>query len=108
MYVRMLKITVLLTRRSDLTHEEFAEYWENEHAPLVDDLPGIKRYTTAPVLKPEESQYDGVGEIYFETVEAMRKSFDNELGRQIREDEANFIDDIIILPADETVHIDRT
>lgn len=103
----MLKYTVLLTRRSDLTHDEFAQYWENEHAPLADDLPGVKRYTTAPVLNADDHPYDGVGEIYFDNIDDMRDAFDNDVGERIRADEENFIDDILVLPAAETVQYDR-
>ncbi|MHB9287939.1 EthD family reductase [Halobacteriales archaeon Cl-PHB] len=104
----MLKYTVLLEKRSDITHEEFAEYWEEEHAPLAFDLPGVKRYATAPVINPEEVPWDGVGELWFDSMDDMRSAFDNDLGREIREDEENFIDDILILPASETVQFDRT
>ena len=30
----MIKATVLLTRRPDLTHEQFSQHWKDEHASL--------------------------------------------------------------------------
>lgn len=35
----MTKITILLTRKNDLSHEEFLEYWTQKHTPLLAELP---------------------------------------------------------------------
>ena len=42
----MIKVSVFLTltRRPDLTHEQFRQYWKEKHAPLVlwfDDLSSL-------------------------------------------------------------------
>ena len=34
----MTKITILLTRRSDLSHKEFVNYWMQQHTPLLAQL----------------------------------------------------------------------
>jgi hypothetical protein len=31
----MVKLSILLTRRPDLTHQEFVEYWTGKHTPLL-------------------------------------------------------------------------
>jgi uncharacterized protein (TIGR02118 family) len=58
-------------------------------------------------LNADEHPYDGVGEVYFDDIDDMRDAFDNDVGEEIRADEENFIDDIVILPAAETVQYDR-
>ena len=43
----MIKLTYCLRRRSDLTWEQFSDYWREVHAPLVAeraDTLGIRRY----------------------------------------------------------------
>jgi hypothetical protein len=34
----MIKVSVFLRRRPDLTHEQFSHYWKEKHAPLVMSL----------------------------------------------------------------------
>jgi EthD domain len=31
----MIKVSVFLTRRLDLTHEQFSQYWKDKHASLL-------------------------------------------------------------------------
>jgi EthD domain len=44
----MLKINVFLTRRADLTREEFDQYWKEKHTPLLAAMPAtpevVRRY----------------------------------------------------------------
>ena len=40
----MIKVSVFLTRRPDLTHEQFSQYWKEKHAPLVMSLDEFKTH----------------------------------------------------------------
>jgi hypothetical protein len=40
----MIKVSVFRTRRPDLTHEQFRQYWEEKHAPLVLSLDVFKTH----------------------------------------------------------------
>ena len=40
----MIKSISLLTRRPELTHEEFVRHWVEIHAPLAHAVPGVRRY----------------------------------------------------------------
>ena len=33
--VELLKVSCLLTRRPDLTHEQFFRYWTEQHTPML-------------------------------------------------------------------------
>ena len=88
----MVKMVALLVRDESLTHEEFATYWEEEHAPLVDDLPNVQRYTTSLPTDPEGSAYDGIAELYFEDMAALGEAFDSEAGEALLADAAEFSD----------------
>lgn len=88
----MVKMVVLMVRTESLTHEEFATYWEEEHAPLVDDLPNVQRYTTSLPTDPEQSAYDGIAELYFENMGALGEAFESEAGEALLEDAAEFSD----------------
>lgn len=88
----MVKMVVLLVRKESFTHEEFAAYWEEEHAPLVDELPNVQRYTTSLPTDPEKSAYDGIAELYFEDMAALGEAFDSEAGDALLADAAEFSD----------------
>jgi hypothetical protein len=40
----MLKVHILIRRRSDMTHEQCVAYWRDVHAPLFASQPDVKRY----------------------------------------------------------------
>ena len=67
----MYKHVALLVRDDGLTHGEFVEYWTERHSPLVTDVEGVVRYQTVYPVDPERSEYDGVAELYFESLEDL-------------------------------------
>jgi uncharacterized protein (TIGR02118 family) len=76
----MIKLSVFLTRRDDLTHEEFIHYWVRKHAPLVETLPEIQQYVRRYVQQdasaglPEGlpiAPFDGVAELWFDNRESI-------------------------------------
>ncbi|GAA0682418.1 EthD domain-containing protein [Natronoarchaeum mannanilyticum] len=88
----MPKIVDLLVRKDGYTHEEFVERWQGEHADLAKELPGLERYVTSVPTRPEESEYDGVLELYFEDMAALGDAFDSEIAQTVQDDAAEFID----------------
>ena len=52
------KAIILLTRRADTSHEEFAAWWLGEHAPLAKQLPGVRRAVFNLVDQPAEGDPD--------------------------------------------------
>lgn len=106
----MIKITYCLRRKSGMSLEEFQRYWFGTHAPLVKqhaDALRIKRYVQTHasdtplngVLRESRGgpePYDGVAELWFDSVEDMMNAMDDEAGRRaseaLLEDEEKFID----------------
>jgi uncharacterized protein (TIGR02118 family) len=88
----MVKLTITLSRKDDMGFEAFREYYEEEHAPLAAQLPGLQEYTVTFPFEPEEAPYDAVAELYFEDGEALGKAFGSELGEEVQADAANFAD----------------
>ena len=56
----MYKIVSVLARKPDQTVEEFVKHWEEVHAPLVESVPGVVRYTLS-IVKGSSTRTDGVG-----------------------------------------------
>ena len=107
----MLKLTYCLTRRPNLSREEFQAYWRDTHAPLVHaaaEALGIRRYVQSHSMDTpldtlvretrglETADYDGVAELWYDTIEALVAATQTEEGGRhgaiLAEDEAKFID----------------
>ena len=89
----MVKSIVFLKRRSDMTQEEFHNYWREVHAPIVLKLPGIRRYVQNRAVKigDREPPYDGVAEVWFEDFESLRAAVQSSAWQGVLDDETNFM-----------------
>ena len=106
----MIKLTFCLKRLPGLSREAFQAYWLNTHGPLVAsvaDTLRIRRYVqlhslpaeiSAPLRASREApeDYDGVAELWFDSLEALAANGDNPAAREaaqmLLEDERKFID----------------
>ena len=102
----MITMIVFVRRKAGLTPEEFSDYWLHQHAPLVKSAPEFMRYVRKYVqhhpAPPETGgaspfgdtqDYDGVGEIWFDSREAMTAAFAEPRYLEIiRPDEEKFFD----------------
>ena len=80
----MVKVMVLLARRPDLTHEEFVDWWLERHVLLAGDLPHVRRATLNVVDgDPDGSGFDGVGELWFDSIADMEAAYASEVGRAV-------------------------
>lgn len=103
----MITVIDVLVKSDDYTHEEFVERWRGEHATIAKELPGLKRYSTSVPTDPDDAEYDGVLNLTFESVEAMNNAFASDVGTDVMDDAAEFID-IGAGPrrvVEETVHV---
>ncbi|WP_458189002.1 EthD family reductase [Haladaptatus sp. NG-WS-4] len=106
----MMKMVDLLVRKDGTSHQEFEDYWLNEHSELAKDLPGLRKYVTSVSKDPEKAGYDGVLELYFDSTADMKAAFDSEQGERVMADAAEFIDVDAgpTLIVEETVQVDDT
>lgn len=102
----MIALIVAARRRADLSRDEFVDHWLNRHGPLVLSVPEFARYLKRYVLHPydadgagqslvlgAESEYDGVGELWFDSHAAMVSAFSEPRYLEIiRPDEDRFLD----------------
>ena len=97
----LYKHSAFLVRKEGMSHEEFVEYWQNNHTPIARDIEGVVRYATVLPTDPENSEFDGVAELYFEDLDALydalgsegSRDYDPEKGtaKEAREDVDNFL-----------------
>lgn len=98
----MVKFSIFLRKRNEMSHEDFVYYHKTNHAPLFTSLPEVKQYVRKytqchglPVSLPgmPEAYYDGITELWFDDVESIGKVFSSENYMQkIRPDEEKFLD----------------
>ncbi|WP_435363901.1 EthD domain-containing protein [Haloarchaeobius sp. DYHT-AS-18] len=98
----MFKHIALLVRQDEMTHEEFVDYWQNNHTPIARDIEGVVRYQTVLPTDPENAEFDGLAELYFETLDDLHEALGSEGSRdydptrevaaKAREDVNNFLD----------------
>ena len=111
----MIKLIFCLKRKPGMTLQDFQHYWRNNHAPLVQQHAktlGIRRYLQCHSLGTEADAplraaragsldrapdiYDGVAELWFDSLEQLAAQASNPdavaAGKILLEDEAKFID----------------
>ena len=95
----MVKVVRFVKRRKDLTHEQFKAYWLNKHSQLekmvMEKTPMRKIVATFPTgetVGGKEPPFDGMVELYFDSIEDMRATFASEIPKIMRRDEENFVD----------------
>lgn len=80
----MFKAIILLSRRDDMTHDEFTTWWFDEHAPLAAQLPGVRRIVFNACTPNDD--VDGVSELWFDSEEAFTAAYATELGARVASD----------------------
>lgn len=97
----MIKMSLFLTRRPDLTFEQFSDYWFNKHWPIVIGLKPVQENTLRYVQQhsiggvPEgmsAAPYDGVAEAWVEDLDALQRMVGSPEWKIVQEDDLNFLD----------------
>ncbi len=90
----MIKFVGVVWRKPGLSREDFLHHWQTNHAEVVKKLPGLRKYVQGPAVTRagREPVIDGIAELWFDDVEALRKAWRSPEGQAVREDEKRFID----------------
>jgi uncharacterized protein (TIGR02118 family) len=91
-----LKTIRTISRRRDLTHAQFKDYWLNQHSKLereVIETTSMQRIIASFALpgNPVVPEFDGLAELYFAQVEDIRAMFAGPVPGMMRKDEENFV-----------------
>src|SRR5262245_50875552 len=91
----MLKFMVVLYRKPDLSPGRFFENLRNEHGPLAEQIPGLRKYIQNHVV-PDPSRphpgWDAVVELFWDDWAAMEAGWKSPEGRRATEHLAVFAD----------------
>jgi len=88
------KVEFVLFRRADLTHDQSMTEWSgNQHTSIVRKVPGLKRWMqNHPMGSRNEGSPDGIGELWFESADAMDKAMKSTEMSAAVEDAKRFLD----------------
>jgi uncharacterized protein (TIGR02118 family) len=83
----MVKLISLMKRKEGMSREEFARWAVQEHGRFGPRLPAIREYRIS-VLRADqpEADFDGVFEMWFDSMDALQAALDSPVGTEARED----------------------
>jgi uncharacterized protein (TIGR02118 family) len=83
----MVKLISLMKRKEGMSREEFAKWAVEDHSPIGKRMPGIRQYRINVLrLDQPETEFDGVFEMWFDSIEALQAALDSPTGTEARED----------------------
>lgn len=98
----MLKVVALIKRSADMSRHEFMHHWTVEHPSYVRALPGVLAYRQNPALDLDrEWPWDGMAEIWFDSVSAVAAAFDGPAAQALFDHEKAFLADVVWFLASE-------
>src|SRR5699024_8046909 len=105
MFVRM----GLLSKKENLAQETFRDYWINTHGDIGKRLPGLTGYHQNHIINSEQlginykrgpEKFDGISQLWFDdNLNSMKESFQSNIGKKLKADEVNFLDNVKIVTA---------
>lgn len=91
----MIKVVYCITRKAELSEDEFFHYWKCVHGAIGARIPGLRRlvqsHRVAVPGDTRSSDFDGVAELWFDNVDALLAARQSPEWRASTEDEKNFI-----------------
>ena len=90
----MSKVIFVLQRKAGTTREECLDSWAgDDHIALLRKLPGLTKWTQNHVRwAPGEPVCDGIGELWFESDDAIEEALNSPEMVAAVEDAKNFLD----------------
>ncbi len=94
----MVKAVIFIKRRKDLTREQFKEYWLTQHSKLEKENAEknwVRKIVASFAIEDDslpEPPFDGMVELYFDSMEDLKRDVQGEQRKIMYADEENFCD----------------
>jgi hypothetical protein len=75
---------VLLSRRPELSREQFLHIWLGEHRSLMAELPKLAEARLFPTVDPATAGCDGLGLLIFASAEDMAEALASDAAKRLR------------------------
>jgi uncharacterized protein (TIGR02118 family) len=77
----VFKAMILLTRREDMTHDEFVDWWLGSHHTLASRLPNLRKVVFNVVdVDVSAEGIDGVSELWFDSQAHFEAAYASDIG----------------------------
>jgi uncharacterized protein (TIGR02118 family) len=88
----MIKRVSLVRRKPDLTAEQFWAHYTGPHAAIVQRMPGLRRLVLSRAVGDQVTEWDAVGELWFDDTAAAKRAFEDEqILAELRADRSLFL-----------------
>jgi len=105
----VFKAMIMLTRREDMTHDQFVSWWLDEHVPLASALPGVRKVILNVVEDGyEEAGVDGVSELWFDSRADFDAAYASEIGVATAADSMAHVSGRVRLVVTENVYVPQS
>ncbi len=107
----MVKLIYCISKKADMSVDEFQQYWRDTHAPIAAAIPGLRRYVQShvvPVLYDRNAAsipFDGAAELWFGDMDTLRSAMRSPETAAALKDEENFIDHTRVASFITTEHV---
>jgi uncharacterized protein (TIGR02118 family) len=92
----VIKLVYCITRRADLSFEEFSRYWHDVHGPIGRRIPGLRRLVQSHLVPHpagiRPADFDGMAELWFDDLGALDAAMGSAEWHTSSADEAHFIE----------------
>ena len=92
----MIKLVYWITRKPNMSREEFSRYWHDVHGPIGRRIPGLRRLVQSHLsahpggMRPPD--FEGMAELWFDNLGALEAAMASPEWQASTADETNFID----------------
>ena len=88
----MIKRVAFVRRKPELTAEQFWAHYTGPHAAIVQRMPGLRRMVLSRAVGDQVTEWDAVGELWFDSTTAVKRAFEDEqIMAELRADRALFL-----------------
>jgi|HubBroStandDraft_6_1064221.scaffolds.fasta_scaffold65594_1 uncharacterized protein (TIGR02118 family) len=94
---QLIKRISLVRRKEGMSRDAFIAHWMGAHADIVRQLPGLRGLRLGVVHRwsPEDLAWDGVGELWFDSIALAEQALSTEPYRsQLIEDRNEFVGEL--------------
>jgi uncharacterized protein (TIGR02118 family) len=78
------KAIILLSRREDMTEDQFRNWWLTDHAPLARQLPSVRKIVFN--VCDDTTDIDGISELWFDSETDFVAAYETDLGKRVAAD----------------------
>jgi uncharacterized protein (TIGR02118 family) len=77
---------ILLKRQEHLSFQEFENWWLGQHKEMAAQMPKLKRACFNLVQGEGDLLYDGVSELWFDSIADFESAYQSEIGKKVAAD----------------------